>query len=53
MKLPPNYQYILMDYDDRETLYQQWCLEKSIDPAVESSVEDFFAAIDRIEDLVE
>ena len=53
MKLPPNYQYILMDYDDREALYHQWCLEKNIDPTVESSVEDFFAAIDRIEDLVE
>jgi hypothetical protein len=53
MKLPPNYQYILMDNDKRELLYQQWCSQAKLDPALEYSVEEFFLAIDRIEEIIE
>ena len=53
MKLPPNYQYIKMDYDDKEALYQEWCRQANLDPKLAYSVEEFFAAIDGIEEQAE
>jgi len=50
MKLPPNYQYIKMSFDDKEALYQQWCRQAKLDPALAYSVEEFFAAIDGIKE---
>jgi hypothetical protein len=50
MKLPPNYLYLRLDNDDRELLYQQWCRQANLDPALAYSVEEFFAAIDGIKE---
>lgn len=50
MKLPPNYLYLRMDNDAREQLYQDWCKQNKLDPALEYSIEEFFMAIDRIEE---
>lgn len=50
MKLPPNYLYIKMDTDERELLYQQWCLQAKLDPKLEYSVMEFFSAIDGVKE---
>jgi hypothetical protein len=48
MKLPTNGNYIKLDEDDRELLYQRFCHHQKLDPTVESSVDEFFARIDKI-----
>ena len=50
MKLPPNYLYIKMSFDDKEALYQQWCQQAKLDPALAYSVEEFFSAIDGVKE---
>ena len=50
MKLPANYIYIKMDIDERELVYQQWCKQAKLDPAIEYSVEEFFSAIDGVKE---
>jgi hypothetical protein len=52
MKLPPNYLYLRLDDEEREALYQQWCRQAKLDPALEYSVEEFFSAIDGIKEEV-
>jgi hypothetical protein len=48
MKLPTNGNYIKLDEDDREILYQRFCKSQKLDPEIESSVDEFFARIDKI-----
>ena len=48
MKLPTNGNYIKLDEDDRELLYQRFCQHQKLDPEIESSVDEFFARIDKI-----
>lgn len=50
MKLPANYLYVKMDDIDKEQLYQQWCQQAGLNPALEYSVEEFFTAIDGIKE---
>jgi hypothetical protein len=50
MKLPANYLYLRLDDEERELLYQQWCQQAKLDPAVEYSVEEFFSAIDGVKE---
>jgi hypothetical protein len=48
MKLPTNANYIKLEDDDREILYQRFCKSQKLDPTVESSVDEFFARIDKV-----
>ncbi len=47
MNLPPNYLYVKLDNEERESLYQAWCKQNKLDPTLEYSVEEFFQAIDQ------
>jgi hypothetical protein len=48
MKLPTNANYIKLEDKDREILYQRFCQHQKLDPEIESSVDEFFARIDKI-----
>lgn len=46
MNLPPDYIYRNMSFEQKETLYTEWCRENKLDPNVEYTVEEFFSLID-------
>ena len=48
MKLSTNANYINLEDKDREILYQRFCKSQKLDPEIESSVDEFFARIDKV-----
>lgn len=46
MNLPPDYIYRNMSFEQKETLYTEWCRRNQLDPNIEYSVEEFFNEID-------
>jgi hypothetical protein len=48
MKLPTNAGYTKLEDNDKEILYQRFCQHQTLDPTVESSVDEFFDRIDKV-----
>ena len=45
------YQYKILDWDTRETIWLTWCAEHELDPELESTVDAFFDAMDTVQEV--
>jgi hypothetical protein len=45
------YQYRILDFDTRETIWLTWCAEHELNPELESTVDAFFDAMDQVPEV--
>jgi hypothetical protein len=46
------YQYRLLDFDTRESIWLTWCAEHQLNPELESTVDAFFDEMDSVPEVV-
>jgi len=46
------YQYRLLDFDTRESIWLTWCAEHKLNPELDSTVDAFFDEMDQVQEVV-
>ena len=46
------YQYRMLDFDTRDSIWLDWCVTQQLDPELESTVDQFFDAMDLVQEVI-